>query len=92
MSEYRLFETDQFCKDLRAIARSGQASVAEKLRSTVYPQQQQRPHLGPHIKKLRDHTPPTWRYRIGAWRFLYEIDEEERIVFLTAASHRSAAY
>jgi mRNA interferase RelE/StbE len=33
-----------------------------------------------------------WRYRIGAWRFFYEIDDKERIVFLIAASHRGSAY
>jgi mRNA-degrading endonuclease RelE of RelBE toxin-antitoxin system len=31
---------------------------------------------------------PAWRYRIGAWRFFYEIDETEKIVYLLAASHR----
>ena len=30
------------------------------------------------------------RYRIGAWRFFYEIDEEEKVAFMIAASHRSA--
>jgi len=34
----------------------------------------------------------TWRYRIGSWRFFYEIDDDERIVFMLAASHRSSAY
>ena len=44
------------------------------------------------IKKLKDFTPDTWRYRIGAWRFFYEIDEEEKIASMIAASHRSSAY
>jgi mRNA interferase RelE/StbE len=52
----------------------------------------QHPHFGPNIKKLKDYKPDTWRYRIGAWRFFYEIDDEERIAFMTAASHRSRAY
>jgi mRNA interferase RelE/StbE len=58
----------------------------------VYPQLAQHPHFGPHIKKLRGYTPDIWRYRIGAWRFFYEIDEEKRIVFLIAAAHRGSAY
>jgi mRNA-degrading endonuclease RelE of RelBE toxin-antitoxin system len=33
-----------------------------------------------------------WRYRIGAWRFFYKIDEKQRIVSMIAASHRSSAY
>ena len=45
-----------------------------------------------NIKKLKDFKPETWRYRIGSWRFFYEINEQERIVFMLAASHRSSAY
>ena len=50
------------------------------------------PHFGPNIKKLKDFTPDMWRYRIGAWRFFFEIDEEEKVAFMVAASHRSSAY
>jgi mRNA interferase RelE/StbE len=50
------------------------------------------PHFGPHARKLEGFSPETWRYRIGAWRFFYEIDDEERVVSTTAATHRGAAY
>jgi len=92
LSSYRIFETEQFTKDLEAIAQSGQGRVLEKLRASVYPQLRDQPHVGPNIKKLKAFTPETWRYRIGSWRFFFEIDEVERIVFLTAATHRGSAY
>ena len=92
MNRYRIFETEQFKKDLRQIARSGRRKIAQKLCDFVYPQLRQHPHFGPNIKKLKDFTPDTWRYRIGAWRFFYEIDEEDKIAFMVAASHRSSAY
>jgi len=57
-----------------------------------HPQNRQHPHFGPDIKRLKDFTPDTWRYRIGAWRFFYEIDEEEKVTSMVAASHRSNAY
>ena len=66
--------------------------IAQKLNNFVYPQLRQHPHFGPNIKKLKDYTPDTCRYRIGAWHFFYEIDEEEKIIFMLAASHRSRAY
>ena len=65
---------------------------SDKLHQHVYPQLRQRPHFGPNIKKFKDYFPPTWRYRISVWRFFYEIDEKQHIVFLVAAAHRSAAY
>ena len=87
MNNYRIFETDQFQKDLRKIARSGQKIITDKLREYVYPELRQHPHYGLNIKRLKDFSPETWRYRIGAWRFFYEIDEEEKIVYILAASH-----
>lgn len=90
--DYRIFETKQFAQDLRKIGRSGHPKVVTKLRETVYPQLRRHPHFGPHVRKLKDFDPETWRYRIGAWRFFYRIDDEERIVFMTAAEHRGSAY
>lgn len=92
MSEYRIFETEQFQQDLNGIARAGLSRISEKLRQVVYPQLRNHPHFGSNIKKLKDYEPETWRYRIGAWRFLYEIDEVQKVVFMIAASHRGSAY
>ncbi len=92
MSDYRIFETKQFAKDLNDIAKSGQPDVVRKLQQVVYPQLGRYPHFGPNIRKLKGYEPETWRYRIGAWRFFYEIDEDQHIVFMIAASHRGSAY
>lgn len=91
-SDYRLFETRQFQKDLERLTRAGERAVVSKLERVVYPQLRRHPHFGPNIRKLRGFDPETWRYRIGAWRFFYEIDEDELIVFLVAAAHRGSAY
>lgn len=91
-SEYRIFETDQFRKDLKSIARSGLPGIEEKLRGVVYPELRRSPRWGSSIRKLRGYKPETWRLRIGSWRFFYEVDDDERIVFMTAATHRGAAY
>ena len=92
MNKYRIFETERFQKDLQHIAMSGQSKLGQKLQEYVYPQHRSHPHFGPNIKKLKGYKPDTWRYRIGSWRFFYEIDEQEQIVFMLAASHRSSAY
>jgi mRNA interferase RelE/StbE len=91
-ASWRIFETDQFVKDLEAISRGGRRQMAAKLREVVYPQLRDQPFFGPQIKKLKAYQPETWRYRIGSWRFFYEIDEAERIVFMIAAAHRGSAY
>jgi len=63
-----------------------------KLRNFVYPLLRENPYFGPNIKRLRNWEPATWRYRIGDWRFFYEIDEGRRIIYMTAADHRREAH
>jgi len=92
LTEYRIFEIEQFQKDIQDIIRSGQEKTIRKLRDIVYPQLRQHPHFGSNIKKLKSFSPETWRYRIGNWRFIYEIDDKEQIVFMITASHRKEAY
>ena len=92
LSSYRIFETEQYQKDLEKIARSGHGKISQKLQDFVYPQLRQHPHFGPNIKKLKNFTPETRRYCVGAWRFFYQIDEEEKIIYMVAGSHRSSAY
>jgi len=89
---YRIFETAQFSKDLEGIAKAGKPALIEKLRGVVYPQLQENPYFGTNVRKLKNYSPQAWRYRIGAWRFFYEIDESQKIVCMIAASHRGSAY
>lgn len=92
MHECRIFETDQFRRDLRSLARAGHQEIVRKLRRSVCPQLREHPHFGPHVRKLKHYEPETWRYRIGSWRFFYEIDDQEHVVSMIAASHRRSAY
>ncbi len=92
MANYRVFETDGFQKDLEKFARSGLQRIQNKLLQYVYPQLRIEPHFGLNIKRLRDWQPPTWRYRIGPWRFFYEIDEKGKIIYMTVVDHRGSGY
>lgn len=92
MANYRLFETETFQNDLSRITRAWLHSIRKRLEEHVYGQLRAEPPFGPHIKRLKNWQPPTWRYRIGAWRFFYEINEQEKIVYLLAAEHRGKAY
>lgn len=92
MTEYRIFETDGFKKDLRLISEGPLPKIDIKLKEYMYPQIKKEPHFGPHIKKLKGYEPATWRYRVGGWRFFYEIDETRKIVCMTVAESRGSAY
>lgn len=92
MSRYKIFETEQFLKDLEQEFKGQREKIKAKLIKYVYPQLRQQPHFGKNIKKLTDYKYKTWRYRIGDWRFFYEIDEQEKIIFMISADDRSRAY
>jgi mRNA-degrading endonuclease RelE of RelBE toxin-antitoxin system len=62
------------------------------LETRIYPVLRSAPRAAPSVARLRDWEPPTWRLRVGAWRIFFEIADEVRIVFLTAADHRKDAY
>ena len=90
--KYRIFETEGFCDDLQKDFGGRKQKIKAKLRNYVYPQLRVKPRLGSNIRKLKEYSPETWRYRIGAYRFFYQIDEEEKIIFMIAAEHRKQAY
>ena len=69
-----------------------QKRVETKLRAHIYPLLRQDPFFGPNIKRLKNWEPPTWRFRVGEWRFFYEVDGEGRTVYVVAADHRKQAY
>ncbi len=89
---FRIFETRRFLTDLARLGIVTQKRIEAKLRDYVYPILRENPHFGPNIKRLKNWDPATWRYRVGEWRFFYEIDEKQRIIFMTAADHRQEAY
>ena len=92
MAEYGIFETEQFARDLAGDFEGRGEKIRRKLIEFVYPQLRQNPYFGKNIRKLRNYRPATWRYRIGDYRFFYEIAEKERFVYMIAASARKDSY
>ncbi len=92
MGKFKIFETDQFLQDLSQDFKGQGERIAKKLKDHVYPQLRDNPHFGKNIKKLRNYQPETWRYRIGSYRFFYEVDEKESIVYMLAVDARKDSY
>ena len=92
MDKFNIFETDRFLKDLEQSFSGQQERIRRKLTSYVYPQLKQNPYFGKNIKKLTNYKPETWRYRIGGYRFFYEIGDNKKIIFMLSADKRESAY
>lgn len=91
-SSYEIHETQTFQDDLDRLAPPTSARLRRKITGFVCSILREQPHHGPWIKKLKGRSPGTWRFRIGAWRLFYEIDESRRAVYLTALDDRKNAY
>ncbi len=89
---FRIFETETFLATLERDFEGQKDKIKAKLRSHVYQQLKESPWYGSNIKKLRNWEPPTWMYRIGSYRFFYEIDGENKIVSMVLAEHRGKAH
>jgi len=92
LDNYKIFETDEFQKQISTIIPGDQSFLSKKLLHYVYPQLKQEPHYGANIKKLVDSRPETWRYRIGKYRVFYAIDETEKIIYMLTIDLRKDAY
>lgn len=92
MDKFKIFETVQFLEDLTQDFEGQGERIRKKLSGFVYPQLRNNPYLGKNIKKLKNYKPDTWRYRIGGYRFFYEINEKEHVVYMVAADSRKDSY
>lgn len=92
MSNYRIFETDEFGKKLKKLIKKDYEFVYKKLIEYIYPQIIEEPAFGKNIKKLKGYNPETWRYRIGNYRIFYSISNEERIVYILTIDKRKDSY
>ena len=92
MGKFKIFETDQFLQDLSQDFKGQSERIAKKLKDHVYPQLRDNPYFGKNIRKLKNYQPETRRYRIGSYRFFYEVDEKESIVYMLAVDASKDSY
>lgn len=92
MSEYQIFETEEFDKKFKKLSSRDVSFIRKKLDTFVYPQIKTDPFWGNNIKKLQGYNPDTWRYRIGKFRLFYIVDNEERVIYILTIDNRKDAY
>ncbi len=57
-----------------------------------FEQLREAPYEHPNIRRLRGPLAGYFRYRVGDWRVVYEVDEERKTVTILLIVHRSKAY
>ena len=92
MSDFRVFETEEFAKQFKKLPPRDAGFLRRKLDSYVYPQIKKEPFWGNNIKKLQGYSPDTWRYRIGNFRLFYVVDADEQVIFILTVDRRKDVY
>jgi mRNA interferase RelE/StbE len=93
LSEFRVFETDEFLKIFKKLPLSDRDILRKKLDYFVYPQIRQEPFWGNNIRKLKNYTPDdVWRYRIGRFRLFYTVNQNEQIISMLTVDDRKNVY
>ena len=81
---YKVKHTRRFEKDFMSLDRSVRKRIVE-----IVDLLRERPYIG---KPLRGPLHGKWSIRVGKYRLVYEIDEENRIVFLLTVGPRKRIY
>jgi mRNA interferase RelE/StbE len=92
LSEFRIFQTDEYLKKMSKLPANDADFLEKKFREYVFPQLRVEPFYGRNIRKLRNYSPETWRYRIGKFRLFYIVDPNEKIIYLLTIDLRKDAY
>lgn len=76
---------DKVIKDLKQIDKLWQKKIVEVMKTKLC----ENPYLG---KSLVGNLSPYYRLRIGDYRVIYEIKEDEVVVIIVKISHRKDVY
>ena len=75
-------------KELAGLDRKAQADIWHYLRDRIAPTEDPRAYGDP----LRKDLAGLWKYRVGNYRIIVEIQEEELIVLVVRVGHRKNVY
>ena len=82
---YKITFSKQADKTLRRMPRNTAKNIAEKIKELIA-----NPKRMTNVKKLTDH--PGYRLRIGNWRVVYTINENEVLIHVVKIKSRGEVY
>ncbi|MEH1775285.1 type II toxin-antitoxin system RelE family toxin [Nostoc sp.] len=66
-------------------------ALAKKV-ARCFEQLEQNPRFHPNVKPLKGYFAGYYRYRIGKYRVIYQVDDATNQVLVTTIAHRREAY
>ena len=78
-------------KKTAKIYENANSSLLNKL-NRCFEQLRDNPHSYPNIKRLQGKLAGKFRYRLGDWRVIYSINEENQLVIISIIAARGEVY
>ena len=91
---YSIEYNDKFVRDLKKITKGGNEYLVDKI-IELEEGLKRDPHkkrAKVDIKLISNKEEGIYRLRIGNYRFIYEVNEENKMISFTMAFHRSKSY
>ena len=85
-----MFEV-QLTRDAQKFYQGTDSSMARRL-NRCFDQLRRDSYEHPNIKRLKGSLTGYWRYRVGDWRVVYRVEEDNRIVIIILVAHWREAY
>jgi len=85
---WRIEVTGTAKKQLAKLDRQAQIEIVRYLREKIAPEEDPRRHGAPLRRELLDR----WKYRVGAYRLICDIQDEKVLVLVLMIGHRSKVY
>lgn len=92
--EYQVVYGKGFLKDLKRIIKGGNKSIKSNVQNAIQ-KLKSNPHKkrsGLDIKLISKREDSTYRIRLGKYRMVYEIDENEKKIYITMLFIREHGY
>jgi addiction module RelE/StbE family toxin len=93
-TNYRVIYGGPFLKDLKKIIKGGDKKITDRVKETVE-ELKKDPHRNRpkvDLKLISSRVEAVYRVRLGKYRMVYEIDEDNNIVILTMIFPRGRGY
>ena len=78
-------------REAHSFYRNADEALARRL-NRCFDQLAQDPRGHPNARRLKGPFTGFWRYRVGDWRVVYSVDDDEMVVTVMLIAHRSEAY
>lgn len=92
MKPWKIEYKEEVIKDFSKVGKSTANKLYKRLDKLIYKINEENIHPKQILKPLVGNLSGLWKYRIGDYRLVFDIEEDKLILLLLHVGHRSSVY